>query len=100
MNATLISIIRTGVPYLVGLVVSWVATLGIHVPDDVKMQLTGAGVFVVGTIYYAVVRKLEQKWPAVGWLLGSPSQPFYESRKPAPVHPDAARLPVPPAPKP
>ena len=30
--------------------------------------------------YYALARRLEARWPAAGWLLGSPHAPIYPTR--------------------
>lgn len=69
------SVIRTAVPYLIGLIVSWLISLGL--PASVKDAATAILTFVIGTIYYLGVRALEKKWPKLGWLLGSPTAPTY-----------------------
>lgn len=72
------SVIRTGVPMAVGLVVSYVLVhWGFAVPEDVQTWLEGLLTFGIGYVYYLIVRGLEGKWPGLGWLLGSPNQPTY-----------------------
>lgn len=71
------SLVRTYVPYFVGLIVSWLAMLGINVDDDTRGVLITALSFAVGTVYHLIVRLLEQRWPALSALLGSFKQPTY-----------------------
>lgn len=73
------STIRTIVPYLVGLLATWLASRGVDVSEATEASLAGAFTFVVGSIYYVAVRWLESKYPKVGWLLGSPKKPSYQS---------------------
>ena len=80
------SLIRTYLPYLVGLVVSWLSMLGITVTDDQRAMLVTAIGWAVGTVYHLLVRVLERRWPALSVLLGSRKQPTYAA-KPAPEHP-------------
>lgn len=72
------SAIRTVTPYIIGAVASWLATKGINAPDALVAQATAILTFCFGTIYYLVVRYVEQKYPKVGYLLGTPSQPTYD----------------------
>lgn len=64
------SIVRTLVPLAVGQIVAYLATIGIVLPDDVMAALTVVLGFIVTTVYYLVVRFLEQKFPKLGALLG------------------------------
>lgn len=74
MNAYFTSLIRTTVPLLVGFVASWAARRGFDIKEaEVAAWLTP----VVSGVYYAAVRKAEQKWTGVGWLLGLANQPVY-----------------------
>lgn len=75
MEDLLKSVVRTFVPVVVGLILSALATAGIEVDEAALAQVIDA-VFVGG--YYAIVRALETKYEAFGWLLGLPSQPHYE----------------------
>ena len=74
INDMLKSIIRTFVPVVVGLIISWFAQLGIEVPTAALAGVIDA-IFVGG--YYAIIRVLESKSPQFGWLLGLPSPPSY-----------------------
>ena len=75
------SIVRTIVPVAVGQIVAYIATLGLVVPDDVENALTVILGFIVTTVWYVVVRFLEQKFPKIGILLGWAAVP--ESYTPA-----------------
>lgn len=71
------SVIRTGVPVLVGVGVSFAAAKGIHVSAETEAQivvLLGAG---AASIYHWLVRVLEERWPRCGWLLGVARAPDY-----------------------
>lgn len=80
----LTSIIRTVTPALVGWVLSWplVAWLGLtgeQVTWLVVAVLTAAPV-AANVLWYVVVRAVEQRWPAVGVLLGRRGAPTYQAR--------------------
>ena len=75
------SIVRTLVPLAVGQIVAYLATIGIVLPDDVMAAVTVVLGFVVTSVYYLVVRWLEQKFPKIGVLLGWAAVP--ESYTPA-----------------
>jgi tetrahydromethanopterin S-methyltransferase subunit C len=68
------SIIRTGVPALVGVVVGWLARRGLDVDDVIAQQ---AVTWLTGVAYYALVRFAERLGPRWGWLLGAPGAPTY-----------------------
>ena len=76
-NAYLVSLIRTGVPGLVGAALAWLAVHGANVPAGDRTQVTAVATVVFLTLYYAVVRKLEARWPKLGVLLGYPLAPAY-----------------------
>ncbi|HET9672868.1 MAG TPA: hypothetical protein VFQ40_08490 [Actinomycetota bacterium] len=76
MNEFVVSLVRTYVPLLVGIVATWVgAQLGISVPDEHVATVSGLAVAGVAAIYYAGVRFLERRWPWFSKLLGSKQQP-------------------------
>lgn len=78
MNAYMKSMIRTTVPLLVGFVASWAARKGFDIKEaEVAAWLTPT----ISGAYYAAVRKAEQKWPTVGWLIGLANQPVYDATK-------------------
>ena len=77
MSDYLISLIRTGVPVVVGAVVAWLAARGLNVPADAQVQVTAGLTTVLTFAYYAAVRAAEKRWPAAGVLLGHTAQPVY-----------------------
>jgi len=82
------SLVRTWVPVAVGGVISWLATQNLQVSGGTQDALATLLTSVVIALYYTVARVLEQKWPALGLLLGSTKQPAYGST--APQSPSAA----------
>jgi len=95
-NDQIVSLIRTGVPALVGLIlakliaavpavqdgITWVDdNLGSVLGIPVATLLTTAATAGVITGYYWAARKLGQKWPALeAWLLGSSKTPTYQPK--------------------
>jgi len=78
LHDSLIAIIRTAVPALVGTLFAWLLSKGIEFPDEIKGALTTFFVTLCITGYYAAVTWLERKVnPAFGWLLGIPKAPTY-----------------------
>lgn len=71
------SLIRTYVPLAVSFLVGWLASLGIDLSGEQQTALTGIIGTVVAAVYYALVRLLEKKFPALSVLLGSSKQPRY-----------------------
>ena len=69
-----VSLIRTWVPMLVGLLATWLLSLGIEF-DSTALEL--ALVSLISGVYYAAVRWLEGKVPWLGVLLGVKSEPTY-----------------------
>ncbi len=84
VNTYVTSLIRTGVPVLVGLVATFLLVhFGLHIsPDNIAAVTTWLiGIITVG--YYALVRLAEKRWPKLGWLLGVPAQVAYTKAKPS-----------------
>lgn len=69
------SVVRTFVPVVVGLIMAGLAKAGIEM-DSTALTTVIDALFVGG--YYVVIRLLERRFPAVGWLLGLPVTPTYE----------------------
>jgi len=89
------SIIRTVAGYLVAALLALPiapaleAQLGID-STQARTTLTAATVLLLGSAYYALARRLEQRWPALSMLLGSRAQPHYQ--KPPTTGEDAASI--------
>ena len=71
------SLIRTLVPILVG---PFVARFGLDVTDPDDLALVSA---VISYAFYVLVRVVETRWPAFGYLLGIAKAPAY-SPEPSP----------------
>lgn len=69
--------IRTAVPYVIGAVVAWLTQKGVHVSPASVASATAIVTFLVGSLYYVVVRTVERKYPKAGYLLGVPTKPTY-----------------------
>lgn len=75
MNDYLVSNIRTLVPKVVAGALTW---LGLKLGVDIdSAEAVIVSVTLVEAVYYGVVRKLEEKVPAVGILLGVRKPPTY-----------------------
>lgn len=76
-NDTVVSWIRTAVPVVVGVVLSWAVRHGLPVGgiDDAQAATYVTPICVAG--YYTVARALESRWPQFGWLLGLAKAPQY-----------------------
>lgn len=78
------SIIRTVTAYIVGWLLSFSAVQAIGLGADqltwlVLAAITGLST-VLGSLYYALMRKLEERWPWFGYLLGRKGAPVYQAR--------------------
>lgn len=72
MSDYLISLIRTAVPAGVGAFLAWLASLGLDLNAESQTSLVVGLTAVMISLYYAIVRKLEKRYPAVGrWFLGA-----------------------------
>jgi len=77
MNDFITSLIRTYVPIAVGAVASYFLTLGIEVDANAQLGLVTFLTALSQGVYYLVARLLEQKFPQLGFLLGSTKKPEY-----------------------
>lgn len=75
MTTFVISLIRSNAAPLVGAFATWLVSLGLVVPEEARVGLTAFLFFFLSGIYYLVVRLIEQKFPAVGILLGYAKSP-------------------------
>lgn len=86
INDTLIGLIRTWVPIGVGAAISWLATAGLQLDNETQAAAIVAATGAIQAAYYTVVRLLENKYPAIGWLLGSAKTPTYSPATPEVVY--------------
>jgi uncharacterized membrane protein (DUF441 family) len=91
LNDTLIGLIRTWVPIGVGAVIAWFTAQGLSLDAETQTAVIVALTGVTQAVYYSVVRLLENKIPAVGWLLGSAKTPVYFNNPVAPTTPRGRR---------
>jgi hypothetical protein len=72
MSDYLLSLIRTVVPVAVGSALGWLATHGMSLDPNTQAGLIAAITGLCIALYYAAIRWLESKHPAIGkWLLGA-----------------------------
>ena len=72
MSDYVLSLIRTVVPVIIGTALGWLATKGLSLDNETQAGLITVLTALCIGAYYALIRKLEQRWPAVGrWLLGA-----------------------------
>lgn len=82
MSAQIISWIRTTVPGATASLIVWVAAhTGIVLDEQTSQAAVLAASGVVLAVWYAAVRLAERRWPAFGWLLGTPRAPSYEGAR-------------------
>jgi hypothetical protein len=86
LNDTLIGLIRTWVPIAVGAAISWLATAGLELDKETQAAAIVAATGAIQAAYYTLVRLLENKYPAIGWLLGSAKTPTYTPAEPQVVY--------------
>lgn len=71
------SIIRTLAPYATAYLVAYLKKNGLEFDDA---TVSASFVTIAGTVYYTVVRAVEQRFPKAGWLLGVPAKPHYSEK--------------------
>lgn len=78
LSNTVIALVRTWTPIVVGTLLTWLATY-LHVVVDPTSQagLVALAVAVLSAAYYTGVKFLEKKLPWTGWLLGVPATASY-----------------------
>lgn len=75
------SLIRTYVPWLAGVLIGWLVSLGVPLDPEVEVQVTLALMGAASVLWYALVRVFEvYVSPKFGWLLGLGKQPEYVKR--------------------
>lgn len=80
MKALFDSLVRTYVPWLAGVVIGWLISLGVPLDPEVEVQVTLALMGAASTLWYLLARIFELYiHPKFGWLIGLPKQPLYEN---------------------
>lgn len=80
LSDRIVSAIRTGVPNLIGALVTYLASRNhIVIDPHVTAFFASLAVFGVSTVYYLLVRYAESHWRWAGLLLGVPRRPKYEA---------------------
>lgn len=83
-----ISGIRTYVPILIGLGLTWLAsTLKIVIDPSSQAGLVALCTTVLTAGYWLIARLLERWQPKLGFLLGVPQQPVYTAKTVADLDP-------------
>lgn len=80
LNDKLLGYIRTGVPYLIGLLLAWLAThtiIHIATTSPFAVAVVAFTVAITTNGYYVVVRVVEVQLPWLGIALGFPKAPEY-----------------------
>jgi hypothetical protein len=73
------SVVRTLVPAIVGIVMSFLATTSLPVDPQFEIHLAGVLAVLFNAVYYMTARFLETKYSdKFGWLLGLASSPAYK----------------------
>lgn len=79
MNDYIAGVIRTWVPIAVGTAATWLSLrLGFIIDEQSQAGLVASLTATTIGLYYAIIRKLEAKFPQIGWLLGLARTPTYE----------------------
>ena len=86
------SIVRTFSPWVVGILVGWVASLGIPLDPEFEDSIVTLVTVLSGALYYVIIRLLERITPKFGWLLGSAKQPVYAVADALPVVEETAAV--------
>lgn len=67
------NVIRTAVPSAVGLLIALAVKSGLDLSSDTVVIIMPC----ITTVYYTVIRGLEERFPKLSWLLGAlPSNPI------------------------
>ena len=67
MTPYLRNVVRTAIPAIIGAVTAYLAKHGLDTSSTTAMAIMP----VASTVYYAALRKAEEKWPKLSWLLGA-----------------------------
>jgi hypothetical protein len=83
MNTFIASLIRTVVPIIIGALGAWLTKLGLNLDSAAYENLGIWLTLLFSSVYYALVRLLEEKFPQIGWFLGLAASPDSYSKGPS-----------------
>ncbi|WDH77946.1 hypothetical protein PTQ19_10470 [Microbacterium esteraromaticum] len=87
------SLVRTYVPWLAGIVIGWLVSLGVPLDPEVAPQITAVLMLGASALWYFLARIFETYvHPKLGWLIGLPKQPLYGAPTKDEILADFARL--------
>jgi hypothetical protein len=69
------SVVRTGIPTIVGGILGLAAALGLQLDSETQAGLIVILIGVLQAVYYAGAKELIARWPSTGWLLGGVPAP-------------------------
>lgn len=93
MKALFDSLVRTYVPWIAGILIGWLVSLGVPLDPEVAPQVTAVLMLVASALWYFLARIFETYvHPKLGWLLGLPKQPIYDGTTKDQVLSDFAQL--------
>lgn len=76
------SLVRTYVPWLAGVIITWLVSLGVPLDPEVQPALLVVLTGITSALYYGIARLLETHVsPKFGWMLGVAKQPDYFRRE-------------------
>lgn len=76
------SLVRTYTPWLAGIVIGWLVSLGIPLDPEVAPQITALLMLVASMLYYFLARVFETYVsPKIGWILGLAKSPTYDDER-------------------
>lgn len=75
------SLVRTYVPWLAGVIITFLVSLGVPLDPEVQPALLALLMLAASAAYYWIARLLETHVsPKFGWMLGLAKQPDYFKR--------------------
>lgn len=73
------SLVRTYVPWIAGIIIGWLGSLGVPLDPEVAPQVTVVLMLAASFVWYVLARIFEiYVHPRFGWLIGLAKQPQYE----------------------
>lgn len=82
------SVVRTVVPIVVGTLLALIIKHFPGLADNLdQAEISQWLIPLVISVYYGLMRTLEEKYPSFGWLLGTPKRPGYATEDAPPPQP-------------